>query len=316
MNTYASLIAGSLEEALRGGEPVLEKLDDIVVELCACDTESRPAAVIAELFKSAGRASELARWLATMIGPLATPAEVPAEAPAEVGAARRRLRLANTLFDLAGMLTFEAADQDKIVASLGMVWSHHRDWRRWAADLGAKTGMHAWLDPATVAETSPLMLKGKTHLEIRRHLEEVDQLAEHYHPLMRDYCYYMHLRRIAERCNTPPGVAVIEGQRWPDVAGFAMARIVANWFERKPFFVTFTCHQLRAGAGPESWPVVAERVYEHTHSTLVVAHREELAELLGQPRPSPPALETLAGSAADRVSISLTPLRRHAGGWQ
>ncbi len=316
MKTCSSLIAADLEEALLGGEPVLEKLADIVVELCACDGESRPAAVVAEVFDNAGRAPELAEWLAAMIGPLATPAEALAEAPAEVGAARRRLRLANTLFDLAGRLAFEPADQDKIVASLDMVWSHHRDWRRWAAALGRVTGMDAWLDPATVAETSPLMLGRKSHREIKRHLEEVDELKDYYHPLMRDYCYYMHLRRIAERCNPPPGVAALDRRRWPEVAGFAMARIVADWFERNPFFVTFTCHQLKAGAGPASWPVVAEKVYEHTRSTLLAARREELAELLGQPRRSPPTLEALAGSAAGRVSMSLTPLRRHAVAWR
>ncbi len=312
MNTFSSLIAAELEENLAGGEPVLDSLDETLVELCACDSEIRPAAVVAEAFEKAGRSPELAEWLASRIGALSAPA-----APTDdVDEARRRLRLANTVFDLAGLLEYGEADGDKVVDSLAIVWSHHEDWRKWAAAVGQATGMEAWLDPATVAETSPLMLGRKSHEDIKRHLAEVDALGDGYHPLMRDYCYYMHLRQIAERCQPPAGVAPLDRERWPDVAGFAMARIVKDWFERNPFFVTFSCHQLRAGVDEATWLLVAERVWEHACSTLGEANRQELFELLDRPSCAPPALERLAGQAAKRTSMILTPLQRHARGWR
>ena len=210
---YVQLITAELASAT-GKASFFAALESACVELYLVRTEAdNPASVIFDTCEKHGRMRWLFEWVLEVIDPLDTCVND------EVSDnSKRQLLLADCVFELAGMLDYESRESnwDRAVASLATVWSRHGQWRKCANRVFSTINCSGWVDPATSAEESLLLLYRnkpdgrndfKTVEQIKVHIDEIVALPEEsYAHAMRDYCLHFYLVHLCERSKPADGV--------------------------------------------------------------------------------------------------------------
>ncbi|MEO5331476.1 MAG: hypothetical protein H7839_05585 [Magnetococcus sp. YQC-5] len=148
------------------------------------------------------------------------------------------LMRANTLFDLARSLFVEeqTPGREQVILVLERVWQEHIDWRKAAGETFQRgEELIGWVDPATTAEESLLVLVSKHPLVLKIRVEDILKLVETkcYPSPMADYACYSSLVYVVNYYKKNTFASVLEA------AGYIFGRCAVAWLNNNRFLLDY-----------------------------------------------------------------------------